>query len=895
MILCLGCQAENSDFNLVCRRCGENLDSVDHRVTLDPPAPVLVEEPEASAATIGDYEIEAKLGDGGMGEVFKARDPKLNRLVALKLLRQDRPLGGDGEKQRLLAEARMISQMNHPNIVTVFEVQTETERPFIAMEWVQGVTLDAALSNSDSATRLDVALAIAKGLAAAHEAGLIHRDIKPGNIMVDHKGAVKILDFGLAHARDQSVAAAVQGVPEQDLARTAAGVLVGTPLTMSPEQARGKPLTPATDVFSFGVVLYYLLTETMPFQGQTLEELLVQIAQHHPPAPATRVADLPVGLSDLVMDCLAKDSGARPAEMGVVAARLTDIHRAALLRRMQPKRRLLPGLALITLLVALLVWHRPEGVPDATRTPPEPPAIATLALLPLANLTGDPMLDIYCAGAGAELTAWLEQVGRDSGAWVLPHAELRGKDSPSPADLYRRYGLRYVVSGDLRYEGEAYRLTFSLVDAAKPETITVQSVTLAKVALFQGVTELAMPVLDLLGWSGVPPPARETSSESDLRLYLTGLSDLYRFDRPGNLERAIENLRAVVSRRPQDLAARLALAEAYRVQFELHKEAAALEQATAVLNDALRLQPNLPHVLAALGRVAALHGRYETAERVYQQALDQDQNYGPALYGMARVSVLRGRLEAADPWYARASEAAPNDWIGQTEMGYHYFRQGRFAQAEPIFERLTERAPNNQNSHANLGVIRFYAGRPDEALASVARALALEPAAWLYSTHGAITFYLGRYQASAADFEKAIELQPEVAMFHGNLGDAFRHGGDAVAAAKAYRTAVALLEKELAVNPDHVEHRCHQALYLAKMGESARARAVFETLPVPKDPVMRYRHGLIRLLLGEETRALDDLSAAVEGGYPFFEVAGEPEWTSLRTHPRYVELAARFQ
>lgn len=895
MILCLGCEAENSDFNLVCRRCGENLDSVDFRVTMDAPVLAPSTEPEQNVPTIGDYVIEAKLGDGGMGEVFKARDPHLNRLVALKLLRQDRPLGGAVEKQHLLAEARMASQINHPNIVTVFEVQTETARPFIAMEWVQGVTLDQALPGSDQATRLDYALAIARGLAAAHEAGLIHRDIKPGNIMVDHKGVVKILDFGLAHSRDQTLAAAVQGVPEHDLARTAAGVLVGTPLTMSPEQARGEVLTPATDVFSFGVVVYYLLTEMMPFQGQTLEALLAQIGAHEPPPPAALVADLPAGVSDLVMACLAKEADARPAEMGQVAARLTEIHRAAMLRRMQPKRRLLPGLALVTLLAALVVWQWPGVSPKTAGRSPEPPAIAALAVLPPANLTGDPMLDIYCAGAGAEVTAWLAQVARATGAWVLPHAELRGKDPPSPADLYRRYGVRYVVSGNLRYEGEAYRMTFSLVDAAKPETLADASATLAQASLFRGVAVLAPALLDLLGWSGAPPPMRAASGEADWRLYLSGLSDLYRFDRPGNCDRAIENLRTVLAHRPDDLAAHLALAEAYRIRFELEKDPAALDQATATLEAALALQPNLPHALTTLGRVAAQQGRYDAAEAAYQQALTQDPNYGPALYGMARVLVLQGRLEAADPWYARATAAAPNDWIGQTEMGYHFFRQGRFVEAEPIFVRLTERAPNNQTSHANLGVIRFYAGRPEEALTSVARALALEPAAWLYSTHGAITFYLGRYQQSAADFEKAIELQPQVAMFHGNLGDALRHGGDAAGAAKAYNAALALLEQELTADPEHVEHRCHQALYLAKLGESARAREILAALPEPQDPVLRYRHALIWVLVGEQKRALDDLDTALAGGYPFFEVAGEPEWSALRTSPRYQALAARYQ
>jgi serine/threonine protein kinase len=268
------------------------------------------------------YVIAHKLGEGGMGVVWKARDTTLDRDVALKILPAD---GGSSDirRERFLREARAASSLNHPNIVTVYEINSEGDVDFIAMELVEGETLSARLSRGAMpiGEALDVARQIAEALARAHKSGIVHRDLKPGNVMINHDGLVKVLDFGLAklgtHRSDDERTA-----EETRLALTRAGTALGTFGYMSPEQAIGDPVDARSDVFSFGVIVYLMLTGALPFEGDTNSELLRALHFGEPKDVASLRPDVPAWLVSVVRKALAKQAKDRFEHMGEVVAAL---------------------------------------------------------------------------------------------------------------------------------------------------------------------------------------------------------------------------------------------------------------------------------------------------------------------------------------------------------------------------------------------------------------------------------------------------------------------------------------------------------------------------------------------------------------------------------------------
>ena len=271
---------------------------------------------------LGCYRILQELGRGGMGVVYKAEDAKLKRLVALKVM-LPRLAADPSARQRFLREAQATAAVHHDHVVTIFQVGEDNGVPFLAMEFLQGTSLGQWMKNDPKpalAQTLRIGREIAEGLAAAHARGLIHRDVKPGNIWLDadHKGRVKILDFGLAR------------IGTDDVHLTHTGVVVGTPAYMSPEQAGGEKVDARTDLFSLGCVLYCLCTGAMPFTGDTTMGLLTALAAAHPKSVRDLNPYAPEALADLVMRLLAKKPGDRPASAQEVVEALQAVERAAL-------------------------------------------------------------------------------------------------------------------------------------------------------------------------------------------------------------------------------------------------------------------------------------------------------------------------------------------------------------------------------------------------------------------------------------------------------------------------------------------------------------------------------------------------------------------------------------
>ena len=316
--------------------------------------------------SIAHYRIESLIGVGGMGEVYLARDERLGRKVALKFL-PERLTANKAQLSRFKSEARAASALNHPNILTVYEIGTEGNRHFIATEFIEGVTLRAALARGRMSVHdaLEVAMQVASALAAAHEAGVVHRDIKPENIMLRPDGYVKVLDFGLAKLTEQHPASNAQDVTITNTQLTHAGLLLGTPRYMSPEQTRGERVDAGTDIWSLAVVIYEMLGGVSPFAGKTPSDCIASILKTEPPPLSTRLANVPVELESIVQKALRKDRNERYQRIAEMLADLRAIKANLEARAVAPKIKTgwlwaagILAVALVSLAISIFIRYR---------------------------------------------------------------------------------------------------------------------------------------------------------------------------------------------------------------------------------------------------------------------------------------------------------------------------------------------------------------------------------------------------------------------------------------------------------------------------------------------------------------------------------------------------------
>lgn len=871
MPICVHCQTPNSDFNLVCKHCQQPLEVTDG-ATLS--QAVGVDDAGKSlrvGSVIGHFRIDALAGRGGMGAVYRAFDLQLQRQVALKLLHFAAVDEGVSlQDSALLKEASLVAHLKHANVVTVYGVFVADGLALMAMEWVEGQTLRTLLATEDLDWQrsADRALQMAAGLAAAHERGIVHGDVKLRNVMLDAEGCVKILDFGLAERLPE-----VMRLLERDVG------LRGTLAYMSPQQLRGEVATPQSDVYAFGVCLYELLAGRRPYAGQSREELLAEMEQKG-------VTMLRCGspfLSRLAAHCLAHDLTQRPADMVAVYEELRVWHVA---RRRRP---LFFGAGLVGLLLLALLWMGVRG-PKLVEARPGPQSMAVLAI---ENLTGDPSLDVLGNGLTASISDTLVQSQQAvADTWVVPASEI-DDDLRDATALYERYGVRLVLRGDLKYHGEGYLLRLRLLDAQQGRVLRTAQLVFDRGEPLVMNREVLTALAQLVDQSVEEWSVQLLAPPQAWLQYLEALGYRYRYDDAALLLRAEDLLRQVLVQQPNHLATELALAETLRLRWMLEKDAALLEGALVLLDDVRQRRPDLADVQLLYGKLLVEQGFYPQAIDVYQAALMDVADHGGLLYALARAQVLQGSIEAARKTYVLASQAAPYHWIGLTEMAMFYFQRGEFVDAEGVFRKLVELAPENLMAHANLAAVLYYQQRVEAAVAVLDEVILSKPNPWVYANRGSMLFYLGRYELAEQDFRKALELQPRVYLHHGNLGDALRHQGKSADA--VYEEAIGLIDEVLAIDPQKPELGTHRALYLAKLGHLDEALAQLEALGEPQTLSETYQRALVLAIVGENERALRLLDDALAQGYPVFEVLREPELARLRQDAAFIKVVAPYR
>ena len=792
---------------------------------------------------IGSYKLLEKLGAGGMGEVYRAADTRLNRHVALKILSPDQARHPHSV-ERFRREACSVAALNHPNIVTIYSVEEHEGLHFLTMELVQGNPLSSVIPPEGLPLRrfLEIAVPLAEALEAAHERGIVHRDLKPSNVMVNHGDRVKVLDFGIAKIEPDNAATVVEGAQVDADSLTGTGLVIGTPAYMSPEQALGRNVDHRTDIFSLGVMLYEMATGSRPFRGEAASDTFAAVLRDKPPAPSTLNPQLPDVLDKLIAGCLEKDVSrriqtARELRLSLQALAVglsrpaasfpTDTTPLTRLRRRwsAPVAAVAGTCCLILLLAATKpqLRHFLTGS-DKAAAAGESTAVRRpgLAVLPLNNFSKDP--EYFVDGMTDALIASLADI---RGVRVISRQSVmrfKSSSEPLPA-IAARLGVEILVQGSVMRVGNRVRITVQLLRADPEQQIWADNYERDFGDVLALQNEVARAISREIQVKLEPEDERRLAKARpvDPRAYDAYLKGRHAWSQrsPAGFASALELFQEALRRDPKLALAHAGIADVYSFGpvFGFASPEEALPQARKHAEAALQLDPDLADAHVSLGVVHLFGDRdWDRADTRLRRALALSPN-SPMAHQLYAINLMaRGRLREVAEQTRLHYELDPLSPTANVNMGVQAYEEGRKDEAIRYFQKATSLAPGFFASYLRLSGLYRREGKHDLALETFQKSLAV------------------RYPQLALEMDRA-----------------YRKGGRKA----ALRTAALTLEKS--------------------SGEAV----------VPDDLARIYEH------LGQRSQALDCLEESYRRGYPGILLLGanaEWDWPSLRSEPRFRSL-----
>jgi serine/threonine-protein kinase len=784
---------------------------------------------------IGHYLIERLIGVGGMGEVYLARDVQLGRKAALKLL-PEHLTADEAQLSRFKTEARSASALNHPNILTVYEIGTDGKRQFIAMEFIEGVTLRALLADGRMNLRaaLELAVQVASALAAAHEAGVVHRDIKPENIMLRPDGYAKVLDFGIAKLTEGRLTSDHHESATTAALQTRPGLVLGTGRYMSPEQARGQKVDARSDIWSLGVVLYEMVGGIPPFTGETPSDCIASILTKEPPPLSGVLPNVPLKLEEILQKALRKDRDQRYRTTTEMLADLRSLKgelelagptRAGVIVRQikRHKRGVLLMLAVAILAAGAFAYS--FFFRASTPLPNE----KSIAVLPFENLSEEKSNAYFTDGIQDEILTRLSKIA-DLKVISRTSTQRYKHTSQSPSQIAHQLGVANLLEGSVQKTNDQVRVNVQLITAANDTHLWAETYDRKLTDIFAVESDIATTIAKTLqarltGAEKTAIAKRPTANPEAYELYLKGRF-FWNKRTAADLRKAIEYFNQALEKDPSYALAYAGLTDAYLIlsQYGAASPADSFPQAIAAAKKAIELDDTLAEAHTSLACALAYYDfDFEQSVKEFERAIQLNPNYATAHHWLSNgVLSALGQFERAIAEGKRAVELDPLSLVINTDLGQDF----------------------------------FYARRYDEAIVHLRKTIEMDPR--FYFAHWVLGTALqlkGQLSEAVAEYSKAVELNDDPSVL-ALLGQAYARAGQRDEAQKI----------------------------LLRLSEEAKSRYV-----------QAYSFALMYLALGDKERAIDEMERAYrERDANVAQIRTDPMLDDLRGNPRFEKLVSQI-
>jgi len=825
---CPKCQSDNTDTARFCSNCATPLPLEDAQVSFTKTMETPVEKLTRGVLFANRYEIIEELGIGGMGAVYRVYDTKTEEEIALKLIRPE--IAADKKTiDRFRSELTTARRIAHRNVCKMYDLGEDKGNNFITMEYVSGGDLKKFIRRSEQLSvgkAISIAKQICDGLSEAHSLGIVHRDLKPNNIMIDDSGNAKIMDFGIA----RSIKA--KGI-------TGAGVMIGTPEYMSPEQVEGKEVDQRSDIYSLGVILYEMVTGGVPFEGDTPFTIGVKHKSEAPRNPKELNSQIPDDLSNLILKCMEKDKDNRCQTAGDLNSELDNIEKGipttdrVILKKkpitskeitvtFRAKRLVIPTLVIIAItIIGLFLWHPWSR----TETPLEQMDKPSVAVLPFEDLSPQKNQEHLCLGIATEL---IHRLNRVQDLWVPARASSFSfwGETINIQEIGNKLDVKTVLVGTLQKASKRLRILVELVNVADNHTIWQETYQREEGDIFNLQDEISLSVLDslkvkLLGEERANFVKRYTENNEAHDLYLLGRHFWYKRNEEG-FNNALTYLEQAVEKDPEFALAYAGLADAY-------------------------------NMLATYNLLSPLEA-YPKAEKAAKIALKIDDELSEAYTALA--------------------------WI---KHWYYWDLEG----AASAYKHAILLNPRYVHAHSWYGWCLVTMGRYEEAISEVKKAHELDPLSIIINADmGRAYFYANQYDQAIEHLKKALELDNNFSRAHAWLGEAYLQKKYYEKAIEEFKTAI----KTSGENPTYIASLCRAYVEAEKKDEAFKILASLEEISKNRFVAIT-DFASVYVSLGEIDKSLDLLEQAYsERSNYIIMLTSNPMWENLRSNSRFKAL-----